>query len=109
MFNKVSGKLFVGLVVAAAGLGGSFGVASAAPADGYQAVESVCGPHQEGTQLWYHNCSNQDQTINIVRPIMFDQTYCVKAGADEWVASTHETDDYPIGYTQRLDYLHDGC
>ncbi|WP_328409316.1 hypothetical protein [Nocardia sp. NBC_00403] len=114
MFNS-SAKLIVGVIVAVAGFGGSSGVASAdtydvTPANGYQAADSVCGFHEEsGGALWWNNCSDQNQLINIHRPWSVDQTYCVPAHKDEYVTSSQEFSEYPVGYTNDLTYIKDGC
>ncbi|MFI6171610.1 DUF6355 family natural product biosynthesis protein [Nocardia sp. NPDC051052] len=103
--------MIVGLIIMAAGLGGSVGVASAEaiPANGFRAA-SACGFHEEsGGALWWNNCGDQDITINITRPWFPDQTYCVPAHKDEWVTSSHEGDAYPVGCADGLEYVHDGC
>ncbi|MCC3326924.1 hypothetical protein [Nocardia abscessus] len=85
-------------------------LAAATPATGYQATSTPCGFREEAglpTELWWKNCSDQDELIKIHRPASPDGTYCVPAHKDEWVASFDY--DNPLGNATKLTLIRKGC
>ncbi|MFI5535577.1 hypothetical protein ACIA5H_04205 [Nocardia sp. NPDC051900] len=84
--------------------------AAAAPATGYQATSTPCGFREEAgipTALWWKNCSDQSELIEIHRPASPNGQYCVPAHKDEWVASFDY--DNPLGSATKLTLIRKGC